>query len=426
MNPKQVFISSLFISMFLSGQLYANPLGDGRAEFWISGLADVQLGNSPSNPHAAVDSRGREIYVWDDTTYNPSTQAPNVVMRILDTDGTTVRGPVQINTYDTSSQRYPRVAVSANNTFVVAWESLEGNPLRTMIRSQAFDVNGQPAGTEQVVNTTITNLPGGQFLDITPLVGGGYVAVWQSGAAGADAGVSIQGRLFGANGVPSGSQFQVSTISGDYEGDSAVAPLNDGGFVAAWTYTEVWARRFNSTGSPLTDRFQVNTTTSGNESDTSLAKHADGRIAIVWRDGGDTTDPLTAGIRGRIYSSTLAALGNDFQINSLTAGQQYHPGVADYAENGFFVVWESATTAGDDAAPDSIQGRIITGNNEFGTAQFQVNQWTAKSQEIPTVGGRNGRVATAWTSLGTQDFVNLPVIKSRSWSICGIFCDGFE
>jgi hypothetical protein len=122
----------------------------------------------------------------------------------------------------------------------------------------------------------------------------------------------------------------------------------------------------------------------------------------------------------------MTALGNDFQINSVTAGQQYHPAVADYGNNGFFVVWDSETSVGNDSEPDSIQGRIVTGNNQFGSDQFQVNQWVAKSQTSPTAGGRNGQVATAWASLGTADFVNLPVIKGRSWNFCGIFCNGFE
>ncbi len=423
MKSKHHFISILLFGMLQTGILLADPMGEGRAEFWVSGLEDVQLGNSTQNPHAAVDNRGREIYVWEDATYNPSTQAPNIVMRILDADGTTVQGPVQINTYDTSSQSYPRVAVSANNTFLVLWESLEGSPLRVTIRSQAFDADGQPSGVEQVVNTTGTGQPGGVYLDVAALTGGGYVAIWQSGDV---SGVNIQGRLIGADGVPLGAQFQVSTASSDYESYGSVTALNDGGFVVAWTYTDVWARRFDSTGSPLTDRLQVNTTTSGNETAVSMTRHADGRIAIVWRDGGDSTDPLTAGIRGRLYGPTFSALGNDFQINSLTAGDQSHPGVADYDENGFFVVWQSATSVGNDNEPNSIQGRIVTGNNTFGTAQFQVNQWTPKSQATPTVGGRNGRIATAWTSLGTEGFVNLPVIKARTWSICGIFCDGFE
>ncbi len=426
MKPKQLLICIFMTSVMLPALLQADAMGEGGEEVWISALNTVQLGNSPEHPHATVNYLGQEIHVWQDSTYNPTLQARNIVMRVFDVDGSTLVNPVQINTNDINSQSYPRVAVSADNTFLVVWESLENDPLRVMIRSQAFTANGQPSGLEQVVNNILTGKSGGVYLDVAALVGGGYVVVWQSGAAGDDTGNNIQGRRIGTNGVPLASQFPVSTISGDFEGHSTVAALDDGGFVAAWAYTDVWSRRFNNAGAPQTDRIQVNTTTSGNEINVSMTRHSDGRIAIVWRDGGDSVDPVTAGVRGRIYSSTLSALGNDFQINSLTEGDQSHPSVADYGANGFFVVWQSATTVGNDIEPHSIQGRIVTANNQFGTAQFQVNQWTAKSQAAPEVGGNNGLVASAWTSLGTQDFGNLPVIKGRSWNICGIFCDGFE
>jgi len=426
MISKRIIVYVSAICLLCPWPLSADLMGEGRVEEWISGLEDVQLGNSPLNPHVAVDYPGREIYVWEDSTYNPTVQAANIVMRIYDKDGTTLVGPVQINVYDISSQRYPRVAVNTDNSFLVVWESLENDPSRTVIRSRAFDADGNATGSEQVVNNVLTGQPGISYLDLAALVGGNYVAVWQSGPAGADTGTSIQGRIIASNGIPAASQFQVSTITSEVEGFSAVAALDDGGFVAAWTYTNVWARRFNSTGVPQTDRFQVNTTTSGNETFVALARHGDGRIAMVWRDGGDTTNPLTLGIRGRIYGPTLSPLGDDFQINSLTEDSQTRPSVADYGENGFFVAWQSVPSVGDDAAPDSIQGRIVTGNNQFGTAQFQVNQWTPKSQASPEVGGRLGRVASAWTSQGTDGFVNLPVIKGRSWNICGIFCDSFE
>jgi len=424
MNQACVFNLVLLAGLVAPVSLQADPEGEARDEIWVDGPNDIKLGPDPFNPDAAVDFRGREIYVWDDGTYSPGTQAHNIVLRVLDNDGQTLVGPVQINTYDDSAQRYPRVAVSADGSFLVVWESLENST--TIIRSQTFDPDAQASGNEQILSNIPTGKPGGVFLDVAALTGGGYVAVWQSGAAGADTGTNIQGRRVGADGVPLDSQFQVSTISSDFESHACVTALADGGFVAAWSYTEVWGRRFMTDGTPLGDRFQVNTTTNGNETDVDIVTNADGRVAIVWRDGGDTANPVSTGIRGRLYSSTLTSLGNDFRINELTAGYQGVPSVADYSGNGFFVVWESETSAANDNAPNSIEGRIVTGNGQFGSAEFQVNQWFEKSQKFPAVGGAGGHVASAWFSQGTQDFTNTLVIKGRSWLICGIFCDGYE
>jgi len=76
------------------------------------------------------------------------------------------------------------VAVNTDNSFLVVWESLENDPSRTVIRSRAFDADGNATGSEQVVNNVLTGQPGISYLDLAALVGGNYVAVWQSGPAG--------------------------------------------------------------------------------------------------------------------------------------------------------------------------------------------------------------------------------------------------
>ena len=103
----------------------ADPLGEGGVEFWIDGPADVKLGPTPNDSHSAIDSRGREIYVWSEATYSPTYQATNIVLRVFEANGDSLVGPVQINTYDTNSQSYPRVAVRSDDSFVVVWQSAE-------------------------------------------------------------------------------------------------------------------------------------------------------------------------------------------------------------------------------------------------------------------------------------------------------------
>ena len=128
-------------------------------------------------------------------------------------------------------------------------------------------------------------------------------------------------------------------------------------------------------------------------------------------------------IRARLFSDTLVPQGNDFAINTLLTGLQRNPKVGDYGRAGFFVVWESEFSVGDDSDEKSIQGRIVAGANQFDGAQFQVNDSTAGHQETPGIGGRNDRIGIAWRSWG----VGIPyTIVGQSWSVCGIFCDGFE
>ncbi len=422
----QVFFF-FWLCLLIAVPANAGPIGEPGPELWLDGPADVKLGPTPSAPDAAIDSRGRQIYVWDESTLSPEIQAKNIVLRVFDADGTSLVGPVQINTYLPHHQLYPRVAIASDDSFLVVWQSFEppGNE-RLVVRSQAFDANGQPVGVEQLLSTLPTGKSISVDADVAALKGGGYVVVWQSGNTPmvGDTSTTIQARLIAANGIPSAGQFQVnSTISGAAESHPAVAELLDGGFLVAWATPQVHGRRFMANGTPVGNDFDINSNIIGTETQLDATTNQDGRVLVVWRDSEDNSNSTE--INGRMYSSTLTPLGNDFRINSLVTGAQSWPSVGDYAENGFFVVWESASSVGDDNEPNGIEGRIVTGNDQFGSAEMQINQWTALTQKFPSVGGRNGRIATVWTSLRNPEST-ATTVQGRGWSICGIFCDGFE
>lgn len=402
----------------------AASVGEGSPDLWVDGPADVKLGNDPQYPDAARDHRGRSIFVWYENSLG------DVLLRILDVDGTSLKGPVKINTYDDNKQDYPHVAVSADGSFVVVWQSAEepepGDGFyRKIIRSQAFDSDGNPTESEQILSTLQTLASGDATADVAALNGGGYAVVWSSAnTAGGDSNVSIQGRVLNSAGNPAGPQFQVNSSNGaGSEQDCSVAGLSDGGFVATWSVPQVHGRRFSANGSPVGDDFLINTSDSRTESNTDVAVHSDGRVLVVWTDPEDATNGSE--IRGRMYSSDLAAQGSEFRINTTLTGNQVWPKIAPYDKGGFFVVWESVSSSGSDTDPASIEGRLVTGSNAFGSVQFLINNWTTNSQSKPGAGGMNGRVAVAWQAQDNAETVT-NVITGQTWNICGIFCDGFE
>jgi hypothetical protein len=177
-----------------------------------------------------------------------------------------------------------------------------------------------------------------------------------------------------------------------------------------------------SDGTPAGNDFQVNTFVGSFRDQTDVATNEDGRVLVVWRDDedGDGTE-----IRGRLYNPALTPLGPDFRINTYVTDDQTVPQVAGYGKAGFFVVWRSFGSSGPDAAPFSIEGRIVTAADAFAGPQFLVNQYTSNSQENPGIGGRGGYVAMAWMSR-ENEVVMGQVILGQFWNICGIFCDGFE
>jgi hypothetical protein len=352
-------------------------------------------------------------------------------MRRIDYARNPVGDPIKINTLDEDDQLNARIAVSSDGSFLVIWQSDEFDPdfgasgaVRRWVRSQAFDVNADPVGTEQLISTVSTKDAVDVHADVAALTGGGYVVVWQhNGPLGSDTNRNVQARLIGTNGVPSGAQFVANSSIGVSETSPAVTELADGGFLIIWTTQDVMGRRFSADGTPVGNDFQISTDLEGAELDPDAARGADGRILVVWADAEGPGDDYE--IRARMLSSSLSFLGDDFRVNTLIEDLQRPVRVGSYGAAGFLVAWESTGSVGGDAEPNSIQGRIVTGNNQFHSDQFQLNVYTVGSQTTPAVGGWGDRVAVAWRSPSHFDTTDDGII-GQTWSLCGIFCDGFE
>jgi len=426
MNKSPLLILTLLNCLLFSAQASSSPVGENAGEISVDRLETTPPTLNPAHPDAAVDKSGRSIFVWDG---NPAVNGgKDIFLRIYDVGGSPEGDAVVVNTYLTDSQHYPRVAVSGDGSFLVIWQSEEvpegSANERKVVRSQAFDANANPVESELLVSELPPRGTTEIHADVAALRDGGYIVVWQSAEThGDDTNTSIQARRIGADGLPLAGQFQVNTITGNAQTHSSVTELADGGFLVVWEEPQVQGQRFDVEGVFDGNQFQINTLTVGNESETDAVMHDDGRVLVIWKDDEEAGDSWE--IRGRLFTPNLAAQGVDFRINTLITGGQLNPKAAAYAQGGFFVVWESGVSAGDDNAPNSIEGRIVTGYNQFAGSQFLVNSWTEDSQQFPGIGGKNGRIAVAWDSQSNPENAD-SAIRGQFWYICGIFCDSFE
>jgi len=422
-------VPSLVRPAFLAAALATlpGPAAHAVPELWVDGPAAVQPGASREYPDAAEQDDGTTIFVWT-ARDAPGGIAHDIFLRRFDVDGSPLEDPRMINTTVASTQKRPQIAVAPDGSFLVVWQSSEHDDAtgdqRIWVRSQAFTADGATTGSEQLVSNLSSGNTADIHADVAALVGGGYVAVWRSqNSTGTDGDNSIQARLISSAGVPQGSQFQVNTQTSGGQKDPAVAALDDGGFVVAWTNPEVYLRPFTAGGTSAVNDIQVDTTTAGGPpTQTEIARGWDGRLIVVW-----TTDEnlgLQGEIRARLYDAALNPLGNDFRINSLTTGAQSNAHVGDLGPLGFLVAWDSDTSAGDDTSSPSIQMRIVTGSDLFSGAQAQLNVYTADVQKEVWVGGRYGLAAAVWRSAGNFDSTNI-VIEGLLWRSC-LFCDDFE
>ncbi len=406
-------------------------------EIWIDGPDAVQPGNDRRFPDVAVNEAGRRIHVW---AVFGEVERGDIFLRRFDAEGNPLEDPKLVNTTTEDDQTNPRIAVSADGSFLVIFQSDEfdaiANTFRRVVRSQLFDANGDPVGPEQLLSTGRTNSATDLFADVAALrlsggSAGGYAVVWKSFiSVGSDPGLSIQGCLVSAQGVP-GAQFQVNLNGAPGQDHPSVAELTDGGYLVTWTESsQVVGARFNAAGGPVGGEFVISTSFVSQKLDNDAAIGWDGVVVVVWADAEGDGGVNQREIYARLFNADLTPLGPDFRVNTLIADEQRVPRVADYGPEGFLVVWESDIGSGNDLG-DSIEARLVSGSNQFGSDQVQFNIWDGDNpQNDPAAGGWYGRLAASWRTLSRGG--NPPPMPNTDDHIFGrdvehcMFCDDFE
>ena len=218
----------------------------------------------------------------------------------------------------------------------------------------AFTVNGLlktslRLSSEFQVNTTTA---GGQHdSSVTSLSDGGFVVTWTAFII--DGNSSIYGQRYAADGSTVDTEFPVQTDTQTTGYQSAVAGLEDGGFVVTWMkqleltysdpgiddYWDIYGRRFGEDGTALDAAFRINSSDPYTQEYPDIAALPDGGFVVVWQSFGQ--DESAQGIYGQVFSEFGDPVGTEFRVNTTTDSAQQRPSVAALADGGFVVTWES-------------------------------------------------------------------------------------
>lgn len=155
------------------------------------------------------------------------------------------------------------------------------------------------------------------------------------------------------------AQFQVNTATAGSQYNPEIDTTHEGGFVVAWeSHGYVQSQRFAPDGTPEGGEFQVNTYTTGMQTRPAVTVASNGDFAIVWESDTSSGDPSEKSDHGQRYASDGVPLGEEFQINGYTTGDQFHTSVAFLVDDRFAVTWESEGSTGSDVSVRSIQGKL--------------------------------------------------------------------
>ena len=202
-------------------------------------LVNTTTTSIQKDPSVTALADGRFVVSWVDLSGSGGdTSGFAVRAQIFDGDGTASGAEFLVNTTTFNSQTSPSVTALADGRFVVSWTDFSlsgGDTSSDAVRAQIFNGDGSPSGAEFLVNTTTAFIQDSSV--ITALADGRFVVSWRdtSSTGGDTSGSAVRAQVFNIDGSKAGSEFLVnSTISGNQLAPSITA-LADGRFVVSWT-----------------------------------------------------------------------------------------------------------------------------------------------------------------------------------------------
>ncbi len=363
-------------------------------------------------PAVAADAQGNFVVVWEDSGADGS--GFGITGAVYDSSGVLQLGPFPVNTYTTSDQVDPALAMDSVGNFVVAWTSEAQDGDYSGIFGQRFDAAGSPVGAEFAVNTHTTGHQ--DYSNISLNDDGEFVVVWERDTPSYQDYANVAARRFDATGTAQGDEFIVNAVTQYFQGDPDVAMDGSGGFVVVWEscyqggeVEDVFARRYDENGTPQSPEFQVNTYTTENQLYPAVSMDDVGNFVVVWQS--DTQDGSLFGVVGRRFDSGGTPAGPEFPVNTTTLHFQRFTDVAVDGSGNFVVTWQS--TLQDGSGVGVFARRYdATGAPEAG--EMQVNTFTTGDQTAAAVAtGDSGDFIVAW-----QD-------ASQDGDLTGVFAQRF-
>ena len=314
------------------------------AEFQVS----TATGNDQYQPHVTGLTNGDFVVTW--AAYDGN--GANIYGQEFNAAGATVGSLFQINSDVTSADYSPSITALTGGGFAVAFNTLDADGMG--VAAQVFGADGLPVGSQIQLNTNTHNDQNEPV--VAGLANGGFVAMWNDydgmNGVGADHwGGGVFAQLFDASGQAVGTQFQVNTQYISDQVDPAAAALTDGSFVATWQSMNqdgdswgIFSQHFAADGTKIGSEFQVNATTANFQYAPSVAALADGGFIETWTSNGQDGDGL--GIYAQRFAADGSKLGGEFQVNTLTNGDQYDSHVTGLDNGNFAVSWTDTVNDG--------------------------------------------------------------------------------
>ncbi|HEY9621167.1 MAG TPA: right-handed parallel beta-helix repeat-containing protein [Crinalium sp.] len=367
-------------------------------------MADFAINTRPQdkqpNPAVAALPDGGFIATWQ-SEYQDGMDWGIFAQR-FNANGAAVGPEFQINVTTKDTQDTPAIATAADGSFIVTWQSRDFGGTENDVFARRYDAAGNPIGSEFKVNTVVANWQQNSAIAILP--NGNFVITWESAQQDVPSegdGYGVFARQFRADGTPIGSEFKVNTFTQGNQNKPAITTLKTGGFVITWqselqdgSEYGIYGQTYNADGVPLGSEFRINTYGTTSQNRPAVAPLNDGGFVATWTSYGQDGDNY--GIIAKRFSATGTPVGDEFVVNSQTAGEQITPQITELSNGGFVVTWRSQSTFGGDYG---VFARQYGANGQPVGNEVQVNTFATQDKGKAAITAlNNGGYAVVWHS----------------------------
>ncbi|MBW4516724.1 MAG: calcium-binding protein [Timaviella obliquedivisa GSE-PSE-MK23-08B] len=296
------------------------------------------------------------------------------------------------------------------------------NPLFPAIQANTFTISDQLTSASALVSDQARPMRA-----VAMAADGSFAITWssrgQDGSVGSEWGAYV--RFFDQDGTPTSAEIRVNPNTDKNQSTTSIALLQNGNYVVTWSddneilpdvsLSGVHARIYQANGTAVGGEFLINQDTDGDQYNSAIATSANGKFVVTWVSNADLID-VENGVRARVFNSDGTAFGNEFQVNSVIAGNQLKPSVAMADDGSFVIVWESQAQDGEGAG---VFGQRYTAAGVRQGTEFQINEITAKDQKTASVAmAADGSFVVTWTS--DEGAINGNEIYARRYDAAGV------
>ncbi|WP_018344132.1 T9SS type A sorting domain-containing protein [Cytophaga aurantiaca] len=347
--------------------------------------------------NVAIDQHGNFVIVW--TSYVLGTSVCDIFAQRYNAEGVAQGTEFIVNTYTTSTQRYPDIAMDSDGDFVITWGSLLQDGSSSGVYAQRYNASGIAQGGEFRVNTTTIDDQQNSLIAMD--ADGDFVISWNSLNQSGGNKLDVFAQRYNAAGTPQGSEFRVNTYTTDVQATNDVAFDINGDFIISWNskhqdgdYAGVYAQRYTSAGIPKGNEFQVNTYTISGQAGSHIGLDQDGGFVITW--GSYQQDGDQDGVYAQRYNAAAQKQGSEFRVNAITIGEQFPSGIGVDHDGDFVIAWQST---GQDGSKDGVYARAFNASGVALGPEFRVNSYTIENQTYGQMAmDDDGDFVVTWSS----------------------------